>query len=53
MKLQHLTNSTDELCILCQMAESEPDREDGLCKECGSVSDSYGDATETSLDLDD
>jgi hypothetical protein len=50
MKLQHLTNSTDDLCILCLMAPEDPDREDGLCDECGSVADSYEDSPQT-LDL--
>lgn len=48
MKLQHLTSSSDDLCILCQMAEVAPDREDGLCEECASVSESYG----SNLDLE-
>lgn len=41
MRLQHLTTSSDELCILCQMGEADPEREDGLCEDCASVADSY------------
>lgn len=52
MKLQHLSNSSDDLCMLCQMADADPDREDGLCDECGSVADSYNDSQQT-MDLDD
>lgn len=51
MKLNY-QSSADDLCVLCQMAEANPEREDGLCDECGSVADSYSEPQE-SLELDD
>lgn len=50
MKLQHLSNSSDDLCILCQMDVADPNREDGLCNVCAEVSDSY-EESDQSLDL--
>lgn len=33
--------SQSKFCPLCQDAEPDPEREDGLCKDCGEVTEKY------------
>lgn len=49
MRLQHLTDSSDDGCVLCTERQSDPDREDGLCRYCGEESDFFEDHSETEL----